>query len=71
MFQEETWRCIMGKKRSGKRMSATAKVIDFFSATRPTKKNSSKYTQVKPIKKLSDKDMKASQKFINESWERD
>lgn len=61
----------MGKK-GGKKMpsAAQAKVINFF-GNRQTNKHKSKFTQVKPIKKLTDEEMKASQKFINDGWERD
>lgn len=51
-------------------MSTLAKVININDG-RQSKKNIAKYQQVKPIKKLSDRDMKASQEFIRRSWERD
>lgn len=61
----------MGKKRSAKKMSANAaaRVFDFGTAKR--KKQDSKYTQVKPIKKLTCEQMKSSMDFKRDSWERD
>ncbi|TBL75985.1 hypothetical protein [Paenibacillus thalictri] len=61
----------MGKKKGGRRkMAATAaKIVDF--SLRKYEKDLSQYIQVKPIKRLSAKDMKESEDFIKHSWKRD
>jgi hypothetical protein len=56
----------MRKKRRVSRMSPTS-IIDFVS--RKKAKHETKYTQVKPIKKLTREQMKSSMDFKRESQE--
>lgn len=60
----------MVKKKGGNKMSTLARVIN-INDSRQSKKNTSKYQQSKPLKKLSDHDMKQSMEFKRRSWERD